>query len=62
MLDRLIVIGCTLVLFAVSWAITNGLFWLICLCFGWDYTILIGTGVWLVMVFVRWGFSSARNL
>lgn len=58
-----ILLGILLVIFiaAVSWAIVNFLVWLICLCFGLSYSLLIGTGVWLVIILIRWIFSAASN-
>ena len=32
---------------ALSWGITIGVFWLICLCFRWEYSLRIATGIWL---------------
>ena len=36
----------------VSWAVINVLAYLICLCFALQYTILIGTGIWLIFIIV----------
>ena len=61
MLDWLIIFGCILIPIIVSWAIVNGVVWLICLCFGWGYNILIGTGIWLICMIARWIFSAAKG-
>ncbi|WP_300899370.1 hypothetical protein [Turicimonas muris] len=36
----------------LSWLICNALVWAICLCFGIAYTLLFGTGIWLVIIFI----------
>lgn len=58
-----ILLGILLVIFiaAVNWAIVNFLVWLICLFFGLSYSLLIGTGIWLVIILIRWIFSAASN-
>lgn len=33
----------------LSWLITCGIIYLICMCFGLSFNILIATGVWLVL-------------
>ena len=42
---------------AISWLITCGIFYLITLCFGLEFSWLTATGVWLVMVLLRGIFS-----
>lgn len=46
---------------AISWGLINLLVWLASLCFGFEFTFLIGTGVWLVGLILRWIFSAANN-
>ena len=53
----LIAIVMFLVLGAISWIITCGIFYLITLCFGLEFSWLTATGVWLVMVLLRGIFS-----
>ena len=53
----LIAIVMFLVLGAISWLITCGIFYLITLCFGLEFSWLTATGVWLVMVLLRGIFS-----
>ena len=53
----LIAIVMFLVLGAISWLITCGIFYLITLCFGLEFSWLTATGVWLVMVLLRSIFS-----
>ena len=42
---------------AVSWIITCGLFKLVTLCFGWEYTWGVATGIWLIMFLAKHVFS-----
>lgn len=37
----------------LSWAITCAFVFLICLCFGVQFTFMIGTGVWLIMCLLK---------
>ena len=53
----LIAIVMFLVLGAISWLITCGIFYLITLCFGLEFSWLAATGVWLIMVLLRSIFS-----
>lgn len=39
--------------YAVSWAITIGILYLICLCFSWKFSLLIATGVWLILCLIK---------
>lgn len=43
---------------AVSWAITIGTIWLICLCFSWEFNLLIATGVWLILMLLSSVFGG----
>ena len=36
----------------ISWIATCGVIYLITLCFGWGFSWLIATGIWLVIVFI----------
>lgn len=42
---------------AISWIVTCGVFKLVTLCFGWEYTWGIATGVWLIMYLAKQVFS-----
>ena len=56
-------IGCLaalLIAFALSWIATCGLLWLICLCFGWELSWGVATGVWLVMLLIGGLFSKNK--
>ena len=52
-LIALVAIVMLLVLGAISWLLTCGLFYLITLCFGLEFSWLTATGVWLVMIVLR---------
>ena len=41
----------------LSWIITCGLFKLVTLCFGWEYTWGVATGVWLIIFLAKHVFS-----
>lgn len=44
--------------FAVSWIATCGIIKLITLCFGWEFSWGIATGVWLLMCLARTVFKN----
>lgn len=44
---------CFLILAAISWLITVGLVKLVTLCFGWAFSWLIATGIWLLFILIR---------
>ena len=39
--------------YALSWAITVGLIYLICLCFSWQFNLSIATGIWLILCLIK---------
>lgn len=39
--------------FTLSWALTCGLIYLVTLCFGWEFSWLASTGIWLILVLIR---------
>ena len=43
---------------ALSWAITVGLIYLICLCFSWQFNLLVATGIWLIMIILKSVFGG----
>lgn len=53
------IIGCLITIFtfvivaALTWIITCGLVYLVCLAFGWTFTWLIGTGVWALIILLK---------
>ena len=56
-------LGClgVLFLYALSWLITCGLVYLICLCFGLLFTWPIATGIWLLMILLKGVFNITVN-
>jgi hypothetical protein len=42
---------------ALSWIVTCGVFKLVTLCFGWEFTWGIATGIWLIMFLFKHVFS-----
>ncbi len=48
------------ILLAISWAIVSGFIWLICLCFGFKFNFLIGTGIWLILVLINLVFKRTE--
>lgn len=43
---------------ALSWAVTCMLWMLISACFGFEFSLLTATGIWLVIALVRFAFSD----
>ncbi len=39
--------------YAISWLVTCGIIYLITLCFGWTFTWVTATGVWLVIIVLK---------
>ena len=48
-LTALFLIGC----YALSYLVTCGIIYLITLCFGWSFSWLVASGVWLVMLLLK---------
>lgn len=46
---------------AISWLITCGIFYLITLCFGLEFSWLTATGVWLVMILLKSIFNTTNK-
>lgn len=57
----LIAIVMFLVLGAISWLITCGLFYLITLCFSLEFSWFTATGVWLVMILLKSIFNTTNK-
>ena len=57
----LIAIVMFLVLGAISWIITCGIFYLITLCFSLEFSWLTATGVWLVMILLKSIFNTTNK-
>ena len=59
MKNVLIIIGAVLLGLALSWAVVSFFYWLITLCFELDWSLLHGTGVWLIMMLIGMVFGTA---
>ena len=46
--------------YSLSWAITVGFIYLICLCFALNFSIKIATGIWLVL-WLLWLFFKKKE-
>ena len=57
----LVAIVMFLVLGAISWLITCGIFYLITLCFSLEFSWLTATGVWLVMILLKSIFNTTNK-
>ena len=57
----LVAIVMFLVLGAISWIITCGIFYLIALCFGLEFSWLTATGVWLVTILLKAIFNTMNK-
>lgn len=57
-----VVILIVALLYALSWIITCGLIWLICLCFHWTFNWLTATGIWLVILILKSIFSHTTTV
>lgn len=59
----MLVITIFLILFAaaLSWAITVGIIKLITMCFGMTFSLLVATGIWLILCLVSAFFKGASN-
>ena len=43
-----------IIAYTISWLATCGLIKLITLCFGWTFSWLIATGIWLILLLFYW--------
>ena len=50
------------VVYALSWIITVGVIKLITLCFGWTFTWLTATGIWLIICIMQSIFSHNTTI
>ena len=44
---------------ALSYGITAGLLWLVCLCLGWPWSWQMALGIWLVLVVLKTAFGRS---
>lgn len=53
----LIVVLCA----GICWGVTCGVIKLICMCFGLEFKWLVATGIWLIILLLRFWFKSDNN-
>lgn len=53
----ILLIGC----YALSWAMFIGIAKLITLCFSWNFSLQIATGIWLVICLIKLCFSGSKK-
>lgn len=57
----LVIIAIVVASMAISWGIVAGIIKLITLCFGWEFSLLGATGIWLIMILVKMVFSGFKK-
>ena len=45
------------VFYGISWAITCGIIYLICLCFSLTFNLIVATGIWMVLCLIGSAFK-----
>lgn len=60
MIKLLLIILLFVVGYSISWAITTGILYLICLCFSLEFSLLTATGIWLVLCLL-WLFFKKKG-
>lgn len=61
MLGCLIALLAIVLVIGISWACTCGLIFLITLCFGWEFSWAIATGIWLILAMLSSFFRSSNS-
>ena len=56
-----VIIAIIALILAISWGGTCLLVWLITLCFGWEFSFAVATGVWLLIILLKNIFSVNVN-
>lgn len=56
-LEILLVVLVVLFILAVNWGVTVGVVYLVALCFGFKATLLVATGFWILVGYLRIVFS-----
>lgn len=57
----MLILAITIAMLGVSWGICCGLLLLISMCFGFDFSIKVATGIWLVLVLVNFFLGKEKN-
>ena len=47
-----------LAMYVISWLVTCGIIYLICLCFGLGFNLLYATGIWFLICLLKWIFGE----
>lgn len=47
--------------YAISWAITCGLIWIIAVCFDLAFSWSVATGIWIVLLILKSAFKAERR-
>ena len=47
-------IALIVVAFGFSWAVISGLWWLICMLIGWQFSFSVATAIWIVAMLLKW--------
>lgn len=62
LLAVLLVILIIAIAYFISWAVTVGIIYLICLCFGIEFKLLIATGIWLIVCILKSIFKNETKV
>lgn len=57
-LQILLIVLFIVLVFVFSWLATTGVIKLITLCFGWNFSLRIATGIWLLLILVSGFFKQ----
>lgn len=44
-------------LLGISWGVISGLWWLICMLIGWEFSFGVATAIWIVAMLLKWATS-----
>ena len=47
--------------YAISWAITVGIIKLITMCFSFDFSLAVATGIWLILCLLKLVFPKSEG-
>lgn len=61
MIEILGAIAAYIITMALSWGVTVGIIKLITLCFGWEFSLLVATGVWLALLLIKWAVGGRKE-
>ena len=61
MVDLIATLIALVVCCGLLWFVTAGIIKLITLCFGWPFSLLTATGIWLILALARSVFKSRND-